>query len=92
MQVMKDDQVEDKRVISKVSLAFINERLDGLTKSIDTLSQKTIAYQMANGVYDPVVQTGNALSNIVKGQEEAFGIGIQLEIAKALLEKLEKPG
>ena len=88
MQVMKDDQVEDKRVISKVSLAFINDRLDGLKKSIDTLSQKTIAYQMENGVYDPVAQTGNALSNIVKGQEEAFGIGIQLEIAKALLEKL----
>tara|TARA_B100000787_G_scaffold142502_1_gene111883 strand:+ start:18334 stop:20676 length:2343 start_codon:yes stop_codon:yes gene_type:complete len=89
MQVMKDDQVEDKRVISKVSLAFINDRLDGLTKSIDTLSQKTIAYQMANGVYDPVAQTGNALSNIIKGQEESFSIGIQLEIAKALLAKLE---
>ena len=89
MQVMQDDQVEDKRLISKVSLAFINDRLDGLTKSIDTLSQNTIAYQMANGIFDPVAQTGNALSNIVKGQEEAFGIGIQLEIAKALLEKLE---
>ena len=90
MQVMKDDQVEDKRLISKVSLAFINDRLDGLTNSIDTLSQKTIAYQMENGVYDPVVQTGNALSNIIKGQEEGFSIGIQLEIAKALLAKLEK--
>jgi len=89
MQVMQDDQVEDKRLISKVSLAFINDRLDGLTKSIDTLSQKTIAFQMANGIFDPEAQTGNALSNIVKGQEEAFGIGIQLEIAKALLEKLE---
>jgi len=89
MQVMQDDQVEDKRLISKVSLAFINDRLDGLTKSIDTLSQNTIAYQMANGIFDPEAQTGNALSNIVKGQEEAFGIGIQLEIAKALLEKLE---
>ena len=89
MQVMQDDQVEDKRLISKVSLAFINDRLDGLTKSIDTLSQNTIAYQMANGVFDPAAQTSNALSNIVKGQEEAFGIGIQLEIAKALLEKLE---
>ena len=89
MQVMQDDQVEDKRLISKVSLAFINDRLDGLTKSIDTLSQNTIAYQTANGIFDPVAQTGNALSNIVKGQEEAFGIGIQLEIAKALLEKLE---
>ena len=89
MQVMQDDQVEDKRLISKVSLAFINDRLDGLTKSIDTLSQNTIAFQTANGIFDPVAQTGNALSNIVKGQEEAFGIGIQLEIAKALLEKLE---
>ena len=39
---------------------------------------------MANGIFDPVAQTGNALTNIVKGQEEAFGIGIQLEIAKAL--------
>ena len=89
MQVMQDDQVEDKRLISKVSLAFINDRLDGLTKSIDTLSQKTIAYQMDNGIFDPAIQTGNALSNIVKGQEQAFSIGIQLEIAKALLEKLE---
>ena len=89
MQVMQDDQVEDKRLISKVSLAFISDRLDGLTKSIDTLSQNTIAFQTANGIFDPVAQTGNALSNIVKGQEEAFGIGIQLEIAKALLEKLE---
>ena len=89
MQVMQDDQVEDKRLISKVSLAFINDRLDGLTKSIDTLSQNTIAYQMDNGIFDPAIQTGNALSNIVKGQEQAFSIGIQLEIAKALLEKLE---
>ena len=89
MQVMKDDQVEDKRVISKVSLAFINDRLDGLTKSIDTLSKKTIAYQMTNGVYDPVAQIGNALSNITKGQEASLSIGIQLEIAEALLAKLE---
>jgi len=89
MQVMQDDQVEDKRLISKVSLAFINDRLDGLTKSIDTLSQNTIAFQTANGIFDPAAQTGNALANILKGQEEAFGIGIQLEIAKALLEKLE---
>ena len=89
MQVMQDDQVVDKRLISEVSLAFINDRLDGLTKSIDTLSQNTIAYQMENGIFDPAAQTGNALANIIKGQEEAFSISIQLEIAKALLEKLE---
>ena len=88
MQVLAEDQVNDKRKISEVSIDFIDERLKGLTKSIDTISQNTIAYQMASGIFDPATQTGNALSSIIKGQEEAFGIGIQLEIAKALLEKL----
>ncbi|MDC1327128.1 AAA family ATPase [Ulvibacter sp.] len=88
MGVMAEDQVLDKRKISKVSIDFIDERLKGLTKSIDTISQNTIAYQTANGIFDPAAQTSNALTNIIKGQEEAFGIGIQLEIAKALLEKL----
>ena len=89
MQVLKDDQVQDKRLISKVSLEFIDERLEGLTQSIDTISQSTIAYQMASGIFDPAAQTGNALATIIKGQEEAFTIGIQLEIAKGLLEKLK---
>ena len=89
--VLAEDQVADKREISEVSIAFIEERLKGLTESIDTISQNTIAYQMENGIYDPITQTGNALNTIIKGQEEAFGLGIQLEIAKALLEKLEAP-
>ena len=89
MQVLAEDQVNDKRKISEVSIDFIDERLKGLTKSIDTISQNTIAYQMASGIFDPAAQTGNALTNIIKGQEEAFTIGIQLEIAKGLLEKLQ---
>ena len=89
MQVLAEDQVNDKRKISKVSIDFIDERLKGLTKSIDTISQNTIAYQMASGIFDPAAQTGNALTSIIKGQEEAFSIGIQLEIAKGLLEKLQ---
>ena len=89
--VLAEDQVADKREISEVSIAFIEERLKGLTESIDTISQNTIAYQMENGIYDPITQTGNALSTIIKGQEEAFGLGIQIEIATALLEKLEAP-
>ena len=89
--VLAEDQVADKRKISEVSISFIEERLKGLTESIDTISQNTIAYQMENGIYDPITQTGNALSTIIKGQEETFGLGIQLEIAKALLEKLEAP-
>ena len=53
MQVLAEDQVNDKRKISEVSIDFIDERLKGLTKSIDTISQNTIAYQMASGIFDP---------------------------------------
>ena len=89
IQILAEDQVKDKREISKISIDFIEERLKGLTKSIDTISKNTIAYQLDNDIYDPTIQTSSSLDNIIKGQEEAFGLGIQLEIAMALLEKLE---
>jgi capsular exopolysaccharide synthesis family protein len=88
IQVLSEDQVADKRAISEVSIAFIEDRLKGLSESIDTISQNTVDYQMDNGIFDPEAQTGNALNNIIKGQQEAFALGIQLEIAKALKEQL----
>ena len=88
IEVLKEDQVADKREISEVSIAFIEERLQSLTESIDTISKNTIAFQSSSGLFDPSLQTGNALSNIIKGQEEALTLGIQKEIASALLETL----
>ncbi|MBA31870.1 MAG: hypothetical protein CL748_05040 [Chloroflexi bacterium] len=90
IQVLAEDQVLDKREISEVSIDFIEERLKGLIKSIDTISQNTISYQMDNDIYQPAIQTENALSNIIEDQKVAFDLGIQLEVAKALLEKLEE--
>lgn len=89
LEVISEDQVADKREISEVSIAFIDKRLEGLRKSIDTISQNTISYQMQNKIFDPETQTGNALENIIKGQEEVFSLGIQLEIAKDLKKQLE---
>ena len=89
IEVLKEDQVADKREISEVSINFIEDRLIGLTQNIDTISKNTIAFQTANGLYDSMLQTGNALSNIIKGQEEALTLGIQKEIASALLSNLK---
>ena len=88
IKALSEDQVTDKREISEVSIAFIDQRLEILRKSIDTISQNTIDYQMDNGIFDPEAQTGNALNTIIKGQEESFLLGVQLEIAKALKEQL----
>ena len=84
-----EDQVLDKREVSKVSIDFIDNRLEGLTKSIDTISENTINFQMDNDIYQPSIQTENALKNIIDDQKEIFGLEIQLEIANALLENLE---
>lgn len=89
INVLEEDQVLDKRKISKVSMDFIDNRLKGLTESIDSISENTIIYQMDNDIYEPYIQTKNALENIIKGQEESFSLEIQLEIANTLLKKLE---
>ncbi|MDB2463631.1 polysaccharide biosynthesis tyrosine autokinase [Flavobacteriaceae bacterium] len=89
IEVLKEDQVADKREISEVSIAFIDERLEGLSESIDTISKNTIAFQSSNAIFDPSVQTGNALSNLIKGQEQALSLGIQKEIATGLLENIK---
>ena len=89
IQVLSEDQVSDKREISKVSIDFIDNRLKGLTKSIDTISKNTINFQTDNDIYQPSVQTVNELNNIISDQKEIFVLGIQLEIANALLEKLK---
>jgi capsular exopolysaccharide synthesis family protein len=88
IQVLQEDQVADKRAISEVSIEFIDSRLIGLTQSIDTISQQTIAFQSSSSVFDPSLQTGNALSNIIKGQEQLLNLGIQREIASGLRENL----
>ena len=89
IEVLAEDQVKDKREISKVSIDFIEQRLEGLSKSIDSISKNTITFQLNNNIFDSSLQTSNSLDNITKRQEEAFTFGIQLEIAKALLQKLE---
>ncbi len=88
IQSISEDQVSDKREISNVSIAFIDQRLEGLRQSIDTISTNTINYKINNEVFEPEIQTTNALSNISQGQQEAFSLSIQLEIAKPLLKQL----
>lgn len=88
IKVLSDDQVRDKREISDVSIGFIDDRLRILSESIDTISRNTIDFKSANNIYNPNIQTSNSLENITKGQEISFNFEIQIEVAKAILEKL----
>ena len=60
-----------------------------LKNTIDSISKKTITYQLKNNIYDTEAQTSNVLTNIIKENEATFNLKIQLEIAISLLKQLE---
>ena len=88
IQVVKADRVSDQRQLSSASIEFIEERLEALKNSLNSISKRTIEYQLENNIFDSEKQTSNLLSNIVKENEATFNLKIQLEIAISLLEKL----
>ena len=68
---------------------FIDQRLESLKSTIDSISKRTIEYQLKNNIYDAQVQKTNVLSNIVKENEASFNLKIQFEIASSLLKQLK---
>ena len=89
IQVITEDRIADQRQLSQASIEFIDERLKILKNTIDSISTKTIAYQLKNNIYDADIQTMNILSNITKENEASLNLKIQLEIASSLLEQLK---
>ena len=89
IKVLSEDRIADQRQLSQATIDFIDKRLKIIKKSIDTISKKTIEYQLENNIYDTEFQTSNVLSNIIKENEATFNLKIQLEIAISLLKQLE---
>jgi capsular exopolysaccharide synthesis family protein len=89
IQVIIDDRITDQRQLSQASIEFIDKRLKVLKKNLDSISKRTIIYQIENNIYDAETQTSNALNGIVKENEAAFNLKIQLEISTSLLSQLK---
>jgi capsular exopolysaccharide synthesis family protein len=89
IEVLIEDRIEDQRQLSKSTIEFIDKRLESLTNTINSISEKSINYQIDNGIFDTELQTSNALSKIIKENEASFNLKIQLEISTSLLEQLK---
>jgi len=89
IEVIINDRIADQRQLTGATMKFIDNRLKTLKNSLDSISTKTIDFQINNNVFNEEIQTSNALSNIVKENEAAFNLKIQLEIANSLLNQLK---
>jgi len=89
IEILIEDRIADQRQLSKASIEFIDERLKVLTNTINSISERTIRYQLDNDIFDPELQVSNILSKIVVENDATFNLKIQLEIASSLLEQLK---
>ena len=85
---LEEDQKSDKRLVFKSTIKFIDERLEVLSISLDTMQKKSIEYRSENKIFSTELQTGNALTNIMKGEDEAFELEMQLTLVNSLKEDL----
>ena len=89
INVIIEDRITDQRLLSDATIRFIDQRLKELTNSIESISKKTIQYQIDNGVYNAEIQTSNALTKIIKEKEASFTLQVQLDIASSILSQLK---
>lgn len=89
IQIVENDQIADKRLVFYNTINFINERLQILSNNIDKMQRESVDYRSKNKIFSSELQTGNALANIIKGEDEAFQLEMQLTLVNSLKESLE---
>ena len=89
IKITQSDQILDKQQIYSLSIDFIENRLNVLTQSLDSLNQETVSIKADNLIFTPEAQTTTALSNISKIEDESFKLSVQLDLANEIKRNLE---
>ena len=86
---MEENQVKDKQRIFYLSLEFLKNRLNTISNTIDSLSQKTINFKSLNSFYTPELQIDKAFENIFDVEYESFKFNVQYDLVKNIKKDLE---
>jgi tyrosine-protein kinase Etk/Wzc len=63
--------IEDKNATTQQRLAFIDRELDTVSKQLDDITNKEMAFLKRNNLFSPETQTGSFLDQIRQSNEEA---------------------
>jgi capsular exopolysaccharide synthesis family protein len=86
-ELMKEYQVatrEDKNETNRRMLDFIDDRMKGVEKELDTITANLLRYQRENNLIDAESQSGSYFSRIEKTDEEVNQLRVEYEIAQTL--------
>jgi capsular exopolysaccharide synthesis family protein len=83
--------IEDKNEVTKKSLNFIDANLRDRERELDSIKRIFVAYQKANNVIEPQLQTANYFSRVEDAIRQEQQQRIQLNNALQLLDYLSNP-
>lgn len=92
MQEYAKMNVEDKREISKVTMQFIDERLDTIKNELGTVETGLLQFRQRNNVIDLEEQSKIFYSDYGEANKQLIEQEVQIGIVDYLLKYLESPG
>ncbi|WP_460217926.1 GumC family protein [Psychroserpens sp. MEBiC05023] len=84
MNIFNEDGINDRQLVSKNTLKFIDERFVFLAEELDSIEIDVKEFKQENNLIDLEVDAELGLEQRSKSDEEVFRIESQLEVAKLL--------
>lgn len=90
VNVFNKDGINDRQLVSKRTLNFIDERFIDLAKELDTIELEKKEFKQNNNLVYLPSDTELGLQKRTKSEEELFNIESQIELAKLVNDVLNK--
>ncbi len=90
IEIYNTQTIEDKNKITRNSLKFINERLDGITKELSAVESKVENYKRKHEISSgSAADLGIVMQEMSKYTEEENKLGVELSILESMANFLE---
>ena len=89
IEVFNLDGIQDKQLIHKRTIDFVNERYSFLTLELDSIEFAKQIYKATNNLVDLTANSAISLEKSFKSEESIFAIENQISITKLLIKTLE---
>lgn len=86
-QLIKEYQIvtiEDKNEILRNTIAFIDERLKGVSRELDSVTRSLLLYQVQNNLLDASAQSSSLFSKIENYDEQIKQQQVQISVAQMI--------
>lgn len=89
VSIFQQDRINDKREVYRVTIRFIDKRLDLVENLLDSIEKNSINYKQSNVLFNSQTQTQSAFNDLSKLSNDFFNIDVQKEVANSLIDDLK---